>query len=301
MRFSSYHSIIFGGYLVVTPGVFLRLLLGPKTLITKTPLYCTNGNRFTCWHQFAQKRYTNEGARIDFTLVDRSLMEYVEPLPPPGVDGQSPPPLLRCGGRDPPEDCDALGEEAALMAATACGLFESGSYAGGGIAPATRRALDTQFVGAPHTGMIYTPPGYSDHVAVSLLMRDALSDRVGRLDLMGDAPTRRAQPHKRQTSISSFFSSGGSTSMSSSSNAGVPPRSVTSAAGEKRTVSNEETATKAALPKKKSLHSFFGNCNNAVVGNENGPALAGVTKPSSDRRPSMKKPNNGLLKHFSKK
>jgi hypothetical protein len=56
----------------------------------------------------------------------------------------------------------------ALMAATACGLFESGSYAGGGIAPATRRALDTQFVGVPHTGMVYTPPGYSDHIAVSL-------------------------------------------------------------------------------------------------------------------------------------
>jgi hypothetical protein len=36
------------------------------------------------------------------------------------------------------------------------------------------------------------------------------------------------------------------------------------------------------------------------VGNENRPALAGGTKPSSDRRPSMKKTNNGLLKHFSK-
>jgi hypothetical protein len=233
-------------------------------------------------------------------LVDRLLMEYVEPLPPPGVNDHSPPPLLRCGGRDPPEDYDTLGEEAALMAATACGLFESGSYAGGGIALATRRALDTQFVGAPHTGMIYTPPGYSDHIAVSLLMRDALSDRVGRLDLMGDAPTRRAQPHKMQRPISAFFSSGGSTSMSSSLNAGVPPRSVTGAAGEKRAVSNEKTATKAAPPMKKSLHSFFGNCNNAVVGNENGPASAGVTKPSSNRRPSTKT-NNGLLKHFSKK
>lgn len=33
--------------------------------------------RFTCWHQFQQKRYVNEGIRIDYTLVDRELMEHV--------------------------------------------------------------------------------------------------------------------------------------------------------------------------------------------------------------------------------
>ena len=198
-------------------------------------------------------------------------MEYVE----------SPSPLLRCGGgtdMPPSDDVDPLGEEAALMAATARGLFESGSYSGGGIAQATRRALDTQFVGAPHTGMIYTPPSYSDHVAVSLLMKDDLLDRVGSLDLIGDAPTRRAQPHKRQKSISSFFSSG-LTSLSSSN--GVPPPRSVAGAGEKRTAMSQETVKVA--PKKKSLHSFFGSTN-ALARSENGSS--GGINLSSNRRPS---------------
>jgi hypothetical protein len=185
------------------------------------------------------------------------------------------------------------------MAATACGLFESGSYAGGGIAPATRRALDTQFVGVPHTGMVYTPPGYSDHIAVSLLMKDSLlSDRVGTLDLIDDVHTRKAQPHKRQRSISSFFSSGGTGSTSSlSSSNGYPTLSAVAVAGEKRTLNSREMS-KATAPKKKSMHSFFGNSNNA--GNVNESASAGGTKSSSSKKPAVA-PNNGLLKHFSKK
>ncbi|KAL3810016.1 hypothetical protein ACHAXA_006131 [Cyclostephanos tholiformis] len=212
-------------------------------------LYPNAEARFTCWHQFTQKRYTNEGTRIDYTLVDRSLMEYVEPLPPlpPNDVGCRSMSLLRCGGRDASHpkyvDVDPMGEEAALMAATACGLFESGTYTGGGIAPATRMALDTQFVGKPHTGILYTPPSYSDHVAVSLLMKDdLLSNRIGTSDLIDDGPTRKAQPHKRQRPISSFFSSGGMTSTSSSSLSscnGFPPSSI-AVSGEKRsTISGE--------------------------------------------------------------
>lgn len=271
----------------------------------------TRCQRFTCWHQFTQKRYTNEGIRIDYTLVDRSLMEYVEPLPASTPDdvGGTTMSLLRCGGRDAShpknayvDPLDPLGEEAALMAATACGLFESGSYAGGGIAPPTKRALDTQFIGVPHTGMVYTPPGYSDHIAVSLLMKDGLlSDRVGTLDLIDDAPTRKAQPHKRQRSISSFFSSGGTASTSSlSSSNGLAPRLATNIAGEKRTLSDREMPKTTTAPKKKSLHSFFGNPNNNSLGNVNGSALAGGTKSSSHKKPTVA-PNNGLLKHFSKK
>jgi hypothetical protein len=159
--------------------------------------------RFTCWNQFTQRRYVNEGSRIDFTLVDKSLMTFVEPN-----DGKS----LRCGLA---AHIDPLGEEAALQAATANGLFEPGSFAGGGIAVATKRALDSQF-GDAHTGMIYTPPSYSDHIAVSLLMKKTFTELIGRLELLNDTSTRKAQPHKKQRSISSFFSS--SSSLTSSTN-----------------------------------------------------------------------------------
>jgi hypothetical protein len=230
-------------------------------------------------------------------------MEYVEPLPPlpPNDVGCRSMSLLRCGGRDASHpkyvDVDPMGEEAALMAATACGLFESGTYTGGGIAPATRMALDTQFVGKPHTGILYTPPSYSDHVAVSLLMKDdLLSNRIGTSDLIDDGPTRKAQPHKRQRPISSFFSSGGMTSTSSSSLSscnGFPPSSI-AVSGEKRsTISGE--MSEVAGPRKKSLHSFFGNSNsNNSTGNVNG------TK-SPSRKKHIVVTNNGLLKHFTKK
>ena len=61
---------------------------------------------------------------------------------------------------------------------------------------------DRQFV-ARHTGIIYTPPHASDHVAVSLLLDDAaVSPRP--LALALDEPTR-ACSFRPQKSISSFF------------------------------------------------------------------------------------------------
>jgi hypothetical protein len=217
------------------------------------------------------------GGRIDYTLVDKSLMEYVEQPP---TDGR----LLRCGGgRDDnavvpspllandgerrKKVLDPLSETAALMAATACGLFESGSFAGGGIASATKRALDTQFIGVPHSGMIYTPPSYSDHIAVSLLLKDdIILNGSSKLELMNDASTRKAQPHKRQRSISSFFSSGGtttaaSTSSSSSTSTSTVLQPDVSVKKQRISSSSEETTTVNEPPQKKGLYSFFGKSN----------------------------------------
>ena len=222
--------------------------------------------RFTCWHQLKNKRYTNEGSRIDFTLVDEPLMAFVEPN-----EGKT----LRCGKE--PHD-NPLGEEAALLAATAGGLFEPGSYAGGGIAVATKRALDTQF-GEAHSGMIYTPPSYSDHIAVSLLMKSSFKDFVGELVLDNDASTRKAQPHKKQRSIASFFGTAGSKSSSS--------RSAT--AGGKRTILEDTTEA----PKKKSVHSFFGG---SKAAKENGSS-----RNSSANNKKRSVPKHSVLKHFGKK
>ncbi len=122
---------------------------------------------------------------------------------------------LRCGTE---QHIHPLGTEAALSAATANGLFEPGSFAGGGIAVATKRALDTQF-GEAHTGMIYTPPSYSDHIAVSLHMKESFRELIGTLDLLNDASTRNAQPHKKQRSISSFFAATSSSSSVSANSA----------------------------------------------------------------------------------
>jgi len=191
--------------------------------------------RFTCWHQFTNKRYTNEGGRIDFTFVDKSLLEHVE-----NSDNRT----LRCGKQ--PHECP-LGDEAALMAATANGLFVGGSFAGGGIAVPTQSALDTQF-GPPHTGMIYTPPTYSDHIAVSLKMNDNFSDSLGEMVLdEKDSATRKSQPHKKQRSIAAFFAPAAKSSNGSGS------------FYEKK----RSSSGASVVPKKKTLNSFFGRTNTA--------------------------------------
>ena len=149
--------------------------------------------RFTCWNQNTNRRYYNEGARIDYTLVDSTLTQFLER----GTDA------LRCGGSPREQDLDPASEAAALCAATANGRFRPVSFEGGGIIEASQEALDTQF-GKQHTGMIYTPPSFSDHIAISLLLNDSCCARDLVLDDR-DLPTRKSQPHKSQTTLSSFF------------------------------------------------------------------------------------------------
>ena len=64
---------------------------------------------------------------------------------------------------------------------------------------------DTQFV-PPHSGIIYTPPAASDHVAVSLLLDEAVlgRDRHAPLPSAWDAKTKAAS-FKPQASLKSFF------------------------------------------------------------------------------------------------
>lgn len=111
---------------------------------------------------------------------------------------------LRC----PSASLDPLSEEAALSAATANGAFKPVSFEGEGISEVAQRVLDTQF-GCAHTGMVYTPPSFSDHIGVSLLMDGLAHNSKLELDDR-DSATRKAQPHKMQKSLASFFSANAS-------------------------------------------------------------------------------------------
>ena len=155
--------------------------------------YPTAKDRFTCWNQYTNRRYVNEGCRIDYTLVDKSIL----PLVHKGEES------LRVNG----SIYNPLGEEAALCAATANGMFQPVSFEGNGIIEASQVALDTQF-GPKHSGMIYTPPSFSDHIGVSLLMSESICLWDLGLD-ENDRATRKSQPHKSQKSIASFFVTGG--------------------------------------------------------------------------------------------
>lgn len=191
--------------------------------------------RFTYWNQFTNRRYSNEGLRLDYTLVDKSLLCSVKKES-----------SLRCCG-DLSNDMDALSETAALRAATANGRFQPVSFEGGGMtSDISRDALDSQF-DAAHTGMIYTPPLFSDHIGVSLYFEEEseLSKQCRSLTLrLNDPNTRKAQPHKLQPSIASFFQKGSNGIKSSSSCKGFSTGSTA-----KR--------QKPAAPKKPSVNSIL--------------------------------------------
>ncbi len=183
------------------------------------------------------RRYENMGTRIDYTLIDKSLINCID------SDGSQ---TLRCCNFS---EKDFNSEHAALHAATASGNFQGASFEGGGIASATAKALETQF-GDPHTGIIYTAPQYSDHVAISLLLNanfDSFCSTSLTLDVKAIS-TKKAQPHKAQKSISSFFtpSSSSSSSAKSSTKRGKPIGT------------NGSKAASSKAKKPKTLFSHFG-------------------------------------------
>lgn len=161
--------------------------------------------RFTCWNQQTNHRYENDGARIDYTIIDSSLMDCTEACDIP---------KLRCC-KYPKADANFCSEEAAMHAAIASGLFQGASFQGGGLEQATGEALETQF-GSAHTGIIYTAPQYSDHVAVSLFLNEKFDVFMPSSLILNGKETKQAQPHKAQKSISSFFGASRSSSGSSS-------------------------------------------------------------------------------------
>jgi hypothetical protein len=122
-------------------------------------------------------------------------------------------------------------EEMALRAATAGGRFQPVSFGGGGIEEASQQTLDTQF-GPPHTGMVYTPPSFSDHIAVSALLDDSLLPKD--LTLQSDAATRKAQPHKVQRTLGSFFDTAAAA-------ADKPKTAAASSSGNKMKFFSEQT------------------------------------------------------------
>jgi exodeoxyribonuclease III len=175
------------------PRIWLdREILGEDGMIDAfRHLYPNAEGRFTCWNQFRNRRYYNEGVRIDFTLIDPSLLTHLK-----RGDGQS----LRCGCQG---KHDSNSEDAALCAATANGQFQAVSFQGGGIVESSMETLNTQF-GIAHTGMIYTPPSFSDHIAISILLDETYGTKNLEL-VINDKTTKEAQPHKKVRPIHSYF------------------------------------------------------------------------------------------------
>mmetsp|Transcript_13399 Transcript_13399/g.31460 ORF Transcript_13399/g.31460 Transcript_13399/m.31460 type:complete len:562 (+) Transcript_13399:31-1716(+) len=167
---------------------------------------CHSGakNRFTSWMQKANARYTNLGKRLDYTIVDAATFaDCVVPSPSAVLGG--------CSEEHP----DACSAEAALNAATNHNRWHAaattGAAAGEGLQLQrdNMRLNDSQFPPKPMTGILYTPPAYSDHVAVSLLLRHRhLVQGLGNCKDVGalapPSATRSSQPWSGQRTLAAF-------------------------------------------------------------------------------------------------
>ena len=138
-------------------------------------------DRFTCWNQYTNRRYDNEGSRIDYVIVDEALWRSSSPVAGTLDNG-------RRGGN-------------ALDACTLDGRWQPAGFDGSGIRDGRAEDYTYHTSRPPHTGIIYTPPTWSDHVAVSLLLtRVPVSTEKAPKKAAGDA-----QPHARVARITSFF------------------------------------------------------------------------------------------------
>jgi len=160
---------------------------------TFAELYPRAQDRFTCWDQYRNKRFENEGSRIDYIIVDKPFFQQ-HVVRGAGLDGW--------GHPDP--DSPA----AARTAATLGGLSQPTPFAGGGMQALQEDEYLTHLRAkskGQSSGIIYTPPQLSDHVAVSLLLRGCHADPVA--GGQRDAATQRCQPHRAARRITDFFAS----------------------------------------------------------------------------------------------
>jgi len=160
-------------------------------------------DRFTVWCQQTNDRFKNFGSRIDYILVDPSLEVAPNEI---GLYG------CTCRSR---EECKskhlhcADGESCALSAAIAYGRWKPAPFQGGGLPPGSKADYETQFRPCPHTGILYTPPTFSDHVATSCVltgMPDVVTNRA--VELSKDQDTAATRPYAKQSSILGFFQTG---------------------------------------------------------------------------------------------
>ena len=150
-------------------------------------------DRFTCWSQYTNARYSNSGSRLDYIFVDQSLLPQIE-KGSISLDG------CICEA----ENC--IKEwECALRAATSNGRWRPAPMEGGGGLPDGPESAYSDFIRLPHSGIIYFPPEYSDHVGASLVLRSCRVSAAN-LTLEKSAATRNCQPHCQQKSILDMFS-----------------------------------------------------------------------------------------------
>ena len=169
---------------------FRELIVVDGMVDTFREAYPEAQGRFTAFNQAVNGRFGNKGKRIDFILCDHLLYSEV------------------VRSRDnvlPGGDTEA----AAKRMATADGKFKAATADGDGLADHPIEVLDSQFA-APHNGIIYFPPKYSDHLGVSFVLNmqkasEAASASASSTAFFSKKRTAVTQPQRSTRDIRSFF------------------------------------------------------------------------------------------------
>ena len=110
----------------------------------------------------------------------------------------------------PPEILEKKSQDlnCALVAASAAvdgGIWKQASFEGGGLQDVKKEYYQRHISPSRGAGIVYTPPQYSDHVAVAVVLKDLMNAKV---KLSKDTKTGRCQPWSRQRDVRSFFCAG---------------------------------------------------------------------------------------------
>ncbi|CAE8602539.1 unnamed protein product, partial [Polarella glacialis] len=186
----------------------LKSWVGPQGDFLDTFVACHGDavDRFTFWSQQANLRYSNCGSRLDYVLCEKdAAQELVATVTAELVGGT-----------------DHVGAESAEAAQNAATNFASwhGAHnlqkdvmldkAGGLSLQQDDMRLNNSQFRSPHTGILYTPPKYSDHVPVCACFVGRSSGFAKGSLTITEEQTRRSTPWVAQASISSFFGAGSS-------------------------------------------------------------------------------------------
>lgn len=191
----------------------------------------TSRGSFTIWNQQTNSRYTNQGSRIDFTLVDSSLLDHLCDKGPNETESVVSTENSSLANDVGPVCTIKRLYQQSLVAVTHNGAFKPATAASEGIPPAShpgiyRAHLSTlsSVASAPwwrtlngtRAGTIITPPEYSDHIPVCVVLRNTLPTSDGQVTqlvpsgqvLSSDAATKQCMPHRQQSMITGFFKTG---------------------------------------------------------------------------------------------
>lgn len=132
---------------------------------------------FTCWDQYRNKRYENEGNRIDYIFADAVLLPLMDKSR--FSDDNAENSVVMAVDRDAGADwrrsedvaayCGVV-KRRALLRVTEGGRYTAAPMTGSGMEKLRDADRDLQFRGLPRTGLWITPPQYSDHIGVTLYL-----------------------------------------------------------------------------------------------------------------------------------